>query len=364
MVQTQSYTQPTENVSNLDQSLFLKALRREQVARPPIWLMRQAGRYLPEYRNLRSNVKDFIAMCEDPSLACEVTLMPIKRFNLDAAIIFSDILLIGQAMGLDLSFVEDKGPIFSAGAQTKEQIEQLDVDEASDKLSFVSEAIKLTVKELKDTPLIGFCGSPWTVASYMVEQGSSKDFRTIKKMAWCEPQTLLSLLNKLSMVSIRYLTDQVRAGAKALMIFDSWGGVLSDEAFKTFSLDPTQTIIHALKQNPITKNIPIIFFAKGKHSLYSTLANCGADALSIDWTVPLSWVQMQTQDKVALQGNLDPTMLLAPPEYLKAQVEQILTDWGNRPGHIFNLGHGVLPPTDPTQVQRLIDWVHTFSKQG
>lgn len=344
-------------------SLFLKALKRQPVERTPVWLMRQAGRYLPEYRQLRAKSKDFIALCQAPELACEITLMPLRRFALDAAIIFSDILLIGQAMGLPLQFMEGEGPVFSPRIENKKQIEALDINAAVDKLSFVSEAIKLVVRELNTTPLIGFCGSPWTVATYMVEGGSSKDFSRIKTMAWTDPDALLLLLDKLAQTSIPYLKAQVQAGAKALMIFDTWGGILSNHAYQQFSLANIRQIVHALKQDPLTQNTPIILFAKGKYTLFPELVNLGVDALSIDWTVDLGWVRTQTNEKVALQGNLDPTMLLGSPEILKVEIKRVLDSFGEGEGHIFNLGHGVLPQTSPDQVQRLIEWVRLYSEK-
>lgn len=362
MLEAKSASTATPQSNPVQNSLFLKALRKEQINRTPIWFMRQAGRYMPEYRQMRAKVKDFIAMCQDPQMAADVTMLPINRFDLDAAIIFSDILLIGQAMGQELAFVENKGPVFEA-IQKEEDIAKLDEHHAAERLSFVFDAIQLAVKALDNTPLIGFCGSPWTVATYMVEGGTSKDFAKIKSFAWRNPNALRSLINKLTQVSLDYLIAQAQAGVQALMIFDTWGGILADDPYRMFSLSPIQTLIQGLRENPITKDIPLIFFGKGKHNLYPELVALGTDALSIDWTVSLGWVRQQTQDKVVLQGNLDPTVLLGSPDYLEAQIAQIIQDMQGG-HHIFNLGHGVLPQTDPEQVVRMIQWVKHYSQQG
>lgn len=346
-----------------EESLFLRALKRQPVERTPVWLMRQAGRYLPEYRELRAKAKDFIALCKNPELACEITLMPLRRYDLDAAIIFSDILLIGQTMGLPLQFVEGEGPVFSPCIENHKQVEQLDIEAGVDKLSFVGDAIRLVTRELGATPLIGFCGSPWTVATYMVEGGSSKDFRKIKTMAWAAPDTLTLLLDKLTQTSIVYLKTQVQAGAKALMIFDTWGGILSNHAYQQFSLSYVQKIVKALKADPITQHTPIIFFAKGKHTIFPALVDLGVDALSIDWSIDLAWARAQTKGQVALQGNLDPTLLLGSPETLKIEIKRVLDSFGDGNGYIFNLGHGVLPQTPPDQVQRLVEWIRLYSEK-
>lgn len=359
-----SVTTPNPETQPLQQSLFLRALHKLPVSRTPVWLMRQAGRYMPEYRALRARTKDFIAMCEDPALACEITLMPIQRYQLDAAIIFSDILLIGRAMGLPLRFAAGEGPVFEPRIEHPAQVDHLSVEAALEQLAFVPQAIKLTVPELKQIPLIGFCGSPWTVATYMVEGGTTKDFQRVKTFAWSEPQAMQLLLDKLTQATIVYLKSQVAAGASALMIFDTWGGILSDAAYRRLSLQNMQQIVAALKADPCTQQTPIILFSKGKHSLYAELADSGADALSVDWTVPLNWVRDQVGNRVALQGNLDPTYLLAPPNTLKAEVKRVLDTSGYQRGHIFNLGHGILPQTDPDQVQRMLEWVQQFSEIG
>ncbi|MCS5709580.1 uroporphyrinogen decarboxylase [Candidatus Berkiella cookevillensis] len=356
-----SNTHPFTPVEKDTSSLFLQALKCQPVERTPVWLMRQAGRYMPEYRKLRSQVKDFIVLCQNPELACEVTMMPLRRYRLDAAIIFSDILLIGQAMGLPLSFQEGEGPVFAPRIESLKQVEQLETNEAADKLSFVSDAIKLVVKELNNIPLIGFCGSPWTVATYMVEGGTSKDFSKIKTLAWQQPETVELLLDKLSETTIKYLKAQVKAGVKALMIFDTWGGILSDHAYKRFSLAAVQKIVKALKADEATKSTPIIFFAKGKYTLFSDLVALGIEGLSIDWTVDLGWVREQVGQKIALQGNLDPTLLMATPDMLQQEVARVIQSHGKQPGHIFNLGHGILPQTPPEQVERLIEWVEMYS---
>lgn len=351
----------SSNHNNLSDSVFLRTLRGESVDRTPVWLMRQAGRYMPEYRRIRKQSKDFIKMCENAQLACDITLLPIQQFDLDAAIIFSDILLIGQAMGADLSFVPGKGPIFEP-VRTQAQVDALLGIEAAEKLSFVSEAIKLTVAELGHTPLIGFCGSPWTVATYMVEGSSSKQFEIIKQMAWSAPKTLHTLLDKLAQASLVYLKSQVQAGASALMIFDTWGGILPFHAFEEFSMQYMQTIVQGLKSDPATAHTPITVFSKGANTVLPALSKIGADALSVDWTVDLGWARQFVPQEIVLQGNLDPTLLLGSPEQLRAGIQAVLESYGPQPGHIFNLGHGILPATDPIQVTRLVEWVREISQ--
>tara|TARA_R110002110_G_scaffold271566_3_gene487034 strand:- start:56808 stop:57902 length:1095 start_codon:yes stop_codon:yes gene_type:complete len=358
-----SQTQIIPEKSNLSDSdsVFLKTLRGEAVDRTPVWLMRQAGRYMPEYRRIRKEANDFIKMCENPQLACDITMLPIKQFDLDAAIIFSDILLIGQAMGADLSFVPGKGPIFEP-VRTRAQVDALLGVEAAEKLGFVGDAIGRTVAELGNTPLIGFCGSPWTVATYMVEGGSSKQFDVIKQMAWSAPETLHVLLEKLAQASLVYLKSQVQAGASALMIFDTWGGILPFHAFEEFSMGYMQKIIAGLKSDPATQNTPVIVFSKGANTVLPALSKIGADALSVDWSVNLGWARQFVPQEIILQGNLDPTLLLGSPEQLRAGIQAVLESYGPKPGHIFNLGHGILPQTDPEQVKRLVAWVREISQ--
>lgn len=346
--------------SRCRESLFLKALRQEPVPRTPVWLMRQAGRYMPEYRKIRASEKDFIALCENADKATEVTLLPIQQFQLDAAIIFSDILLMGQAMGAPLAFLEGEGPIFEP-VRTQKQVEGLLAVEAADHLTFVYDAIRQTASALGETPLIGFCGSPWTVATYMVEGGTSKLFETIKTMAWQAPTCLQALLAKLTEASTAYLKRQIQAGASALMIFDTWGGILPFHAVEQFSLQYIRQMIAALKADPDTRDTPVIVFSKGVNTVLPLIAQTGADAVSLDWTVDLHWARTVIPE-MTLQGNLDPTLLLGAPETLKAAIGSVLNAFGPNPGHIFNLGHGILPQTDPDQVKRLVEWVAEISQ--
>lgn len=338
----------------------MQAIRGERVSRTPIWLMRQAGRYMASYRAIRNQAKDFIALCENAQMAAEVTMLPIQEFDLDAAIIFSDILLIGQAMGAPLSFQAGEGPIFEP-VRSQKAVDNLLGVEAAEKLSFVSDAIQMTNQSLGQTPLIGFCGSPWTVATYMVEGKGSKQFDVIKAMAWKNPEVLHTLLDKLTAASIAYLKSQILAGANAVKIFDSWGGVLPYYAFESFSLNYIRKIISAIKADDHTKHCPVIVFCKGVNTALPSIAQSGADVISLDWTIDLASARQIVPKSIALQGNLDPTVLLGSPENLKHSIQMILNAYGPKPGHIFNLGHGILPQTDPQQVKRLIEWVQEIS---
>lgn len=342
-------------------SRFIRALQRQPVDCTPVWLMRQAGRYLPEYRALRAQAGSFMSLCRNPQLAAEVTLQPLERFDLDAAIIFSDILTIPDAMGLGLYFVDQEGPCFERPTQTAASIEALPVL-AEDGVPYVAEAIKLTKQQLQGrAPLIGFCGSPWTVATYMVEGKGRSSFVTIKKMMFQEPALLQQLLKKVTQSSIAYLKSQIAAGADAVMIFDSWGGVLSHQDYQHFSLAWMKEMVSALKQ--YNANIPVILFTKGGGLWLESMADSGCAALGLDWTVPLADAHARVGHRVALQGNLDPLTLLAGPEVTAERVRGILAECPASMAHVFNLGHGLVPETPIESVQALIETVHSVSKK-
>jgi len=339
---------------------FLRALQGQAVDRTPVWLMRQAGRYLPEYRAIRSQEKNFLTLCKNAPLACEITLQPIDRFDLDAAIIFSDILVVPEAMGLSLDFVAGEGPQFANPIRTMAQIQALSTVDPADSLAYVLDAIALTKKALADrVPLIGFCGSPWTVATYMVEGGSSKDFRFIKKMLYSAPEMLTALLDKLAEASIAYLCAQVAAGADVLMIFDTWGGALNDVTYPIFSLAYMEKIVVAVRKKAPT--VPIILFTKRGSRWLESIAATGCQGIGIDESCSLQEAKARLHDTVALQGNLDPAVLYAPPAAIERAVQDVLASYGHGHRHIFNLGHGVLQETDPAHVQVLINAVRAFS---
>lgn len=335
---------------------FLNALNRKPVDKTPIWIMRQAGRYLPEYRRVRAQAKTFLNLCKNPELACEVTLQPLARFDLDAAIIFSDILTIPDAMGLGLQFIENEGPMFQKPIRTLADIQQLAIPDMHTELRYVMDAISLTKKALADrVPLIGFSGSPWTLATYMVEGGPSKNFHIIKKMLFAAPDHLHQLLTLLSDAVVEYLSAQIEAGADALMIFDTWGGVLTHCDYQAFSLKPMANIVTAIRREH--PDIPIILFTKGGGQWLEDMAETGCDALGVDWTTDLSSARSRVGHKVALQGNMDPAALYAAPGRIKQEVERILNSYGGGPGHIFNLGHGIHPDTPIESVSALVEAV-------
>ena len=343
---------------------FLRALRKESVPYTPIWIMRQAGRYLPEYRALRKEAGSFMNLCSNPELACEVTMQPIRRFNLDAAILFSDILTIPDAMGLGLYFEEGEGPKFKSPIGSSRDIKNLIVPDVYEKLDYVFSAVKLIKQELHAAlPLIGFSGSPWTVATYMVEGGSSREFLKIKALKDEDPLALKMLLNKIALLTIDYLNAQIEAGAQALMIFDTWGGILEADDYRQFSLSFMQQIIDGLNLKQMESEIPVILFTKGASSKISDMANTGCSALGIDWTMSLSKARDLTQNKMALQGNLNPKILTKSEVEIQQAVDDVLADYGSNPGHVFNLGHGITPDIDPERVKFLVDTVHDLSKQ-
>jgi uroporphyrinogen decarboxylase len=339
---------------------FLRALYRQPVDRTPVWVMRQAGRYMPEYRAIRNKAGDFLTLCKNPELACEVTMLPIRRFNLDAAILFSDILMIPEAMGLGLSFVTNEGPQFKKVIASAADVDKLPHLDPEADLGYVGSAIRLIVAELAGSiPLIGFAGSPWTVATYMVEGQSSKQFYKIKSLMYQQPQVLHKLLAHMTLQTINALQAQINAGVNAVMLFDSWGGILTDQLFKEFSLHYMHEIVTALKiKNP---TIPVIVFSKNSGRCLTELAATKCDALGLDWTANLTEARSLVGDKVALQGNMDPCVLYASKEHIVAEVKQVLSAYGNGPGHIFNLGHGIPLDVDPEHLQVMIDAVSTYS---
>lgn len=341
---------------------FLAALAREPVDATPIWIMRQAGRYLPEYRALRRKAGDFMTLCKTPELACEVTLQPFRRFALDAAILFSDILTIPDAMGLGLYFEQNEGPRFEHPIRDKKNITALRIPDMEHELQYVMDAIKLVRQELAgNIPLIGFSGSPFTLATYMVEGGSSKNFTLIRQFLYSQPDVILKLIAKLKEAVALYLQAQIRAGVQAVMIFDTWGGILTPEAYQQFSLNPMADIIASLKEK--YPHIPCILFTKNGGLWLSQMVDSGADALGLDWTINLGKARKIVNNQVALQGNMDPAILYASKERIKGEVIRILASYGEGNGHIFNLGHGIFPDISPSNVEFLVDCVHELSQR-
>ena len=347
-------------MTNVYDSLFLRALRREPVPRTPVWLMRQAGRYLPEYRQVRAQAGDFMSLCKNTELACEVTLQPLRRFRLDAAILFSDILTIPDAMGLGLYFAEGEGPRFRYPLHSVESIEALCLPEVKEALGYVMDAVRLIRREMPpELPLIGFSGSPWTLACYMVEGRSSPDFKRMMALITGDPDVASLLLDKLALSVSAYLSEQVRAGANALMIFDTWGGLLSTDDYQRFSLYYMRAIVEDLKQkHPL---IPITLFTKGGGLWLRQMADTGCDALGVDWTCDLAAARKMVGTDVSLQGNLEPAVLLSDGKNIQQQVQNVLASYGHGSGHIFNLGHGITPDVPPEHVQIMVDAVHEFS---
>lgn len=343
-------------MQSIDEALFIRALRRQPVERTPVWIMRQAGRYLPEYRQTRAKAGDFMTLCKTPELACEVTLQPLRRFDLDAAILFSDILTIPDAMGLGLHFVEGEGPCFERRIETVQDIEHLPIPEVQSDLAYVMAAVKLIRQEMPaHLPLIGFSGSPWTLACYMVEGSSSKEFKRVMKLAYEEPEAANLLLAKLAQAVTSYLLAQAEAGANALMIFDTWGGILPPQLYREFSLNYMTKIVQAIKAK--MPSMPVTLFTKGGGQWLEWMADSGCDALGIDWTCDLASARARVGHRVALQGNLHPAVLLTNPRVIQQQVKQVLQAYAGAPGHIFNLGHGITPDVPPDHLSVLIDAV-------
>jgi uroporphyrinogen decarboxylase len=335
---------------------------RQPVERTPVWIMRQAGRYLPEYLETRAAAGSFMNLCQTPELACEVTLQPLRRFDLDAAIIFSDILTIPDAMGLKLYFVTGEGPKFEHPLRSAEEIRALPRPDVADQLRYVTDAVALTRRELDGkVPLIGFSGSPWTLATYMIEGGSSKTFGRAKKLLYQDPELAHLLLGKLADTVTDYLNAQIAAGAQAVQIFDTWGGALSFQAYREFSLRYMSRIVDGLKRESEGRQVPVILFSKGCNTQLEVLADSGCDALGLDWTITLDEARRRVGDRVALQGNLDPSILLADADVIRREVAATLESFGSGNGHVFNLGHGITPDVDPDHLAALISSVRELS---
>jgi uroporphyrinogen decarboxylase len=341
-------------------SLFMRALRREPTERTPIWMMRQAGRYLPEYRATRARAGSFLDLAGNPEMACEVTLQPIERYGFDASILFSDILILPHAMGLGLGFAAGEGPYFDRPIKGPADIAALPMPDPNDDTGYVMEAVRLIRAGLPEqTPLIGFAGSPWTVATYMIEGRSSKDFARAKQLLLAEPEAAHRLMNHLADATAAYLSAQVEAGADALMVFDSWGGVLSPRLYREFSLASQQRIFDQVRK--LHPSTPIILFGKGCGQHLELLADTGCEGLGVDWTMDLSEARARVGHRVALQGNLDPAVMLTSPEIVAAETRRVLESFGDGPGHIFNLGHGITPGVDPENVSVLVETVRSAS---
>ena len=341
---------------------YLRALAKQPVDRTPIWMMRQAGRYLPEYREVRKQAGDFMALCRNAELACEVTLQPLRRFPLDAAILFSDILTIPDAMGLGLYFEQGEGPRFERPLRSLADIQKIGIPDPEQELQYVMNAVRTIRRELKgEVPLIGFSGSPWTLATYMVEGGSTKNFSVIKEMAFADPEALHLLLHKLAQSVTSYLNAQIAAGAQALMIFDTWGGVLSPRDYREFSLNYMQHIVAGLTREADGRKVPVTLFTKNGGQWLEAMAATGCDALGVDWTTDLGDARARVGDKVALQGNMDPSVLYASPERIRQEVQVILDSYGSGSGHVFNLGHGIHPGVNPEHAGEFIKAVHELS---
>ena len=349
-------------MTELKNDRFLRALMRQPVDRTPVWIMRQAGRYLPEYRATRAQAGDFMSLCKNTELACEVTLQPLERFELDAAILFSDILTIPDAMGLGLYFAEGEGPKFRKPVRTEKDIEQLEVINTASDLTYVTDAVSTIRRELNGrVPLIGFSGSPWTLATYMIEGQSSRDFARAKTMLYTQPELLHQLLDKLALSVIDYLNAQIASGAQAVQIFDTWGGVLSHTAYREFSLAYMQKIVAGLNTESEGRKVPVILFTKGGGQWLSSMADTGCHCLGLDWSTNIGVARQTVGDRVALQGNMDPSVLRGSDQSIRAEVGSILNSYGQGPGHVFNLGHGITPDIDPQKVKVLVDAVQAQS---
>ena len=350
-------------MTELKNDRFLRALARQPVDRTPVWMMRQAGRYLPEYRKIRNQAGDFMSLCKNTDLACEVALQPIDRFNFDAAILFSDILTIPDAMGLGLYFVEGEGPKFHKPLRTETDINDLKIVDTKRDLKYVTDAVSLIRRELNGrVPLIGFSGSPWTLATYMIEGQSSRDFPNIKMMLYKQPESLHQLLDKLALSVINYLNAQISSGAQAVQIFDTWGGVLSHDAYAEFSLAYMKKIVNGLVRHSEGRDVPVILFTKGGGQWLELLADTGCDGIGLDWTTDIGSARRRVGDRVALQGNMDPAVLRSDQSSIEYQVKSILQSYGTGVGHIFNLGHGITPDIDPNNVKVFVDAVHQYSQ--
>lgn len=350
-------------MQQLKNDRYLKALLRQPVDYTPVWMMRQAGRYLPEYKATRAEAGDFMSLCKNAELACEVTLQPLRRFDLDAAILFSDILTIPDAMGLGLYFETGEGPKFQRTLNNLADVKALPVPDPEQELGYVMNAVRTIRKNLQgEVPLIGFSGSPWTLATYMVEGGSSKAFTKIKKMAFADPQALHLLLDKLADSVILYLNAQIKAGAQSVMVFDTWGGVLSPRDYKAFSLQYMHKIVDGLIRHHDGHQVPVTLFTKNGGMWLEAIAATGCDAVGLDWTIDIADAKKRVGDKVALQGNMDPSMLYAPAERIEQEVQSILDGFGSGTGHVFNLGHGIHLDVPPENAKVFVDAVHRLSQ--
>jgi uroporphyrinogen decarboxylase len=349
--------------SPLKNDIYIKALLCQPTERTPIWVMRQAGRYLPEYLKVRAEAGSFMNLCTNPELACEVTMQPLRRFALDAAILFSDILTIPDAMGLGLYFAEGEGPKFERVIKTTADVENLKRPDPATSLAYVMDAVALIRKNLNgDVPLIGFSGSPWTLATYMVEGGSSKAFAKIKNMIYGDPQTAHLLLDKLADSVIEYLNAQIESGAQAVQLFDTWGGVLAPDMFQEFSLRYLEKIVNGLHRTYDGNTIPVVLFCKGCNSHLEAIADTGCDGMGVDWTITLAEARARVGNRVSLQGNLDPAIMLTNPAIIEERVKQTLASFGKGNGHVFNLGHGITPDVDPHHMTVLTESVDKYSR--
>ncbi len=350
-------------MSRLANDTFLRALMREPTEHTPLWLMRQAGRYLPEYRETRRRAGSFLDLCKNKDLACEVTLQPLARYDLDAAILFSDILTVPDAMGLGLYFAEGEGPRFERPLKDEWEIRNLTAPDPHAELQYVMDAVSEIRRALDGSvPLIGFSGSPWTLACYMIEGGSSSDYRKVKTMAYSRPDLMHHILTVTADAVVQYLNAQIQSGAQAAMVFDSWGGMLSEEAYLTFSLPYLKRVVDGLIRHNDGRPVPNIVFTKGGGLWLERIASIGADAVGLDWTMDIGRARALVGDRVALQGNLDPNVLFAPPEVVAAEARKVLDSYGNHPGHVFNLGHGISQFTPPESVTALVETVHSHSR--
>ncbi|MBT3205918.1 MAG: uroporphyrinogen decarboxylase [Gammaproteobacteria bacterium] len=343
---------------------YLKALLKQETDTTPVWIMRQAGRYLPEYKETRKQAGSFLDLCMNPELACEVTLQPLRRFDLDAAILFSDILTIPDAMDLGLYFSEGEGPKFKHPIRSQADINKLFVPDPSEKLRYVTDAVTLIRQELGgQVPLIGFSGSPWTLATYMIEGGSSKDYHHSKGLMYENPKALHQILDVIAKSVVSYLNAQIEAGAQSVMIFDTWGGVLSPEAYQEFSLRYMQQIVDQLHREYDGQTIPVTLFTKGGGQWIELIADTGCNGVGLDWTLSIDEARKRVGDKVALQGNLDPNVLYAAPETIRQHAKQLIEKFGNHTGHVFNLGHGIHQTVNPDNLKVLVDAVHEFGRE-
>lgn len=350
-------------MSALKNDRYLRAALRQPVDVTPVWMMRQAGRYLPEYKATREQAGSFMQLCTNPELACEVTLQPLRRFPLDAAILFSDILTVPDAMGLGLSFQAGEGPQFARPVRTEADINNLPIPDPEVELRYVMDAVRTIRRELNGSvPLIGFCGSPWTIATYMVEGSGSKEYAHVKGMLYGNPRAMHTLLDKITQTTILYLNAQVAAGAQALMVFDTWGGVMTPDSYQAFSLAYMKRIVDGVTRVADGRRVPITLFTKGAGTWLSKMAETGCDGLGVDWTVTLGEARELTQGRVALQGNLDPSVLYASPEKIREHVGAMLASYGHGPGHIANLGHGIHQHVNPEHAAVFVEAVHELSR--